>query len=292
MKNRIKKILCPIDFSDAANNAIDYAAKLSKQLNASLTLWNMCEIPIRDEMASKANLPNALGRKEKELTEILQDWCEEIKAEYEIPCGYSIGTGISNLEQTLAHYIDGENFDLIVAGTNGADDMYQFFFGTNSYRIMKSVQCPVMVVPEGYEFKKINSVLFATNYSSGDAQLAQDLMNTFNTNISFVHVSKKEGLISNEVYHAFKNIFEEQLEGEMRSVKFRRIIDKDKLDGLVEIMIEEEAEVVILSTMHRNWLEEVFHKSFTKKVLDGIQIPALIFQHTKEENDYSISLKE
>jgi len=292
MKNRIKKIVCPIDFSDVANNAMEFAAQLSHQLNASLTLWNMRELPIVDEITTQSKLPNAIDKRQKELSNILQDWCEEIKTEYDIPCGYSIGSGVNTMEETLAHYIDGENFDLIVVGTNGVDDIYQFFFGTNSYRIMNSVECPVMVVPEGYKFKEISSVLFATNYSSGDAKLAQDLMNTFNINISFVHISKKAGLISNEVYRAFKNIFEEKFEGEHQTVKFKRLIEKDKLDGLIELMIEEEAELVILSTKHRNWLEEFFHKSFTKQVLGGIQIPALILHQEKNMENFSLSLEE
>jgi nucleotide-binding universal stress UspA family protein len=45
----------------------------------------------------------------------------------------------------------------------------------------------------------------------------------------------------------------------------------------VEKMIEKQADMVIMSTTHRSWFEEFFHKSFTKKVLEGIQIPALVF---------------
>lgn len=290
MKNKIKKILCPIDFNAASTNAMDYAAKLSKELNASLTLWNMCEIPIIDEMAS-SNLSKSINRKKKELADIMLDWCTEIKEEYAITCGYFVDAGIENLERTLARYTNGKNFDLIVAGTNGTDNMYQFFFGTNSYRIIKEVKCPVMIVPENYTFKKLNSVVFATDYNLDDAKLAKVLAQTFNLSITFVHLSKKESDMSKTVYQSFKNLFEEELDHDFR-VRFEWLFEEDKLDGLVEKMIEKEADMVILSTNHKKWFEDLFHKSFTKQVLDGIQIPTLVFHQSKNiEEGISIRLE-
>ncbi len=282
MKNRIKRILCPIDFSDAANNAMEYAAQLAQELNASLTLWNMREIPIMDEIAVQSALPLALRKKEQELTEILKDWCEEIKNEYGIPCGYSIGTGIDNLEKTLAHYINGENFDLIIAGTDGVDDIYQFFFGTNSYRIMKNVQCPVMVIPGQYTFKKINSVIFATDYASADANIAKDLVNSFHPDVTFVHFYKNLDSAHDTLFQSFKRTFQEKLSDKSSSVKYKLLKSEDKLNGLVELFSAEETDLVILSAEYRNWIEDLFHNSFTKKILGGIQIPALIFHQTKE----------
>jgi nucleotide-binding universal stress UspA family protein len=292
MQSKIKRILCPIDFTAASTNAMEYAAKLSKQLNASLTLWNMCEIQIMDEIASTNKLPNAIGNKQKELSEILQDWCTEIKEDYAVPCGYFVSSSIENLEKTLAHYTDGENFDLMVAGTNGIDDMYQFFFGTNSYRIIKEVECPVMIIPEGYDFKEMKSVVFTTDYSLDDAKLAKGLIKTFDSSITFLHLSKKHSNISKEVFHSFKSLFEDEV-GNDYKVHFERLIYKDKLDGLVEKMIEKEADMVIMSTEHRGWFEDLFHKSFTKKVLDGIQIPALVFHNKKKgAEDISIGLED
>lgn len=288
MKNRIKRILCPIDFGTASANAMEYAAKLSKELDASLTLWNMCELPIMDQIATQTNLPNSIGKKQKELSEILQDWCEEIKEEHDIACGYFVSSSIESLEKTLAHYTDGENFDLMVIGTNGIDDMYQLFFGTNSYRIFKEVRCPVMVIPVGYIFKKMKSVVFATDYYLSDAKLANGLVQTFNASITFLHLSKKGHKNSEEEFQAMKELFEKEI-GDNYLVDFEHLITSNKLDGLVEKMIEKKADLVILSTKKRNSFEDLFHKSFTKKVLDGIQIPALVFhQNENKRIDFPI----
>ncbi|MFT6167723.1 MAG: nucleotide-binding universal stress UspA family protein [Vicingaceae bacterium] len=286
MQSKIKKILCPIDFTDASTNAMEYAAKLSKELDASLTLWNMCEIPIMDEISSTNHQPNAIDRKQNELSEILQDWCEEIKEEYAVSCGYFVGTSIDNLEKTLAHYTDGGNFDLIATGTNGIDNMYQLFFGTNSYRIMREVKCPVIIIPEGYSFKKMKSVVFATDYSLDDAKFAKSVINLFEAKITFLHLSKNDNEIGQEVLNSFETLFEDEIDSH-KKVSFERVVCEYKLDGLVQKMIEKEADMVIMSTKHRSWFEELFHKSFTKKVLEGIQIPALVFHHNnsgEEEN--------
>jgi nucleotide-binding universal stress UspA family protein len=280
MISNIKKILCPIDFTEASINAIEYAANLCKKLDASLTIWNMYEIPIMDVIDSKKIPSHHANGKQKQLSEILQDWCEEIKKEFDVPCGYFVSSNSNNLEKTLSHYTNGENFDLIIAGTNGIDTMYQFFFGTTSYRIIREVKCPVIIIPEGYTYKKMNSVVFATDYSLEDAKSAKGLIQIFDSKITFIHLSKKDTKMSEEVFRSFKNLFEDEL-GNNYLVHFEHLVYKEKLDSLVESLIEKEADMIILSTEHRNWFEDLLHKSFTKKVLESTQIPALVFHQKK-----------
>jgi nucleotide-binding universal stress UspA family protein len=293
MKDKIKRILCPIDFSDAANNAIEYAARLTKQLDASLMLWNMQEMPIIDEMAFREAVSNGVEEKRRQLVEILEDWCQEIKETYHIPCGYYVNSSTASLEQTLAYYTNEENFDLIVVGTNGADDIYQFFFGSNSYRIAKEVNMSILVVPEKSSLDHLSSVVFATNYSKEDALLACDFMKLFQTDLKFLHLSKYDTGISEDVFHAFKEECQERL-AQDHAIRFERLVCQDKLEGLNEVLQRERIDLMILSTVHRNWLENLFHKSFTKEVLAGLQIPTLILHPTGEEEHkaFSLSLKE
>ena len=249
MKSKLNKILCPIDFSAAYINAMDYTAKLSKQLGASLTLWNMCEIPIIDEIDSNTDSPNLIGKKQQELVEIVQDWCEEIKEEYAIPCGYFGVSNTDNLKHKLARYTDGENFDLIIAGTNGLNNMYQFFFGANGFNIVKEAKCPVIIIPEGYPSKKIDSIVFATDYSLKDAQLAKGLVRIFDANITFLRLRKKENEISKETFQTFKKLIEEEV-GKDYLIDFERLVHNE-IDGVVEKMIEKDADMVVLSNKQK-----------------------------------------
>ena len=46
VKDAIMKILCPTDLSQSALNAMEYAARLSQQLKATLTFLNVQKMPL------------------------------------------------------------------------------------------------------------------------------------------------------------------------------------------------------------------------------------------------------
>lgn len=246
MNNKIKKILCPIDFSTASINAMEYAAKLSKEMDTSLTLWNICEIPIIDQIDSNLHLPNEIEKKQNELSQILQDWCEEIKEEYDIPCGYFSVSSVNDLNKKIERYTDGENFDLIIAGTNGINNIYQFFFDTNSHNILTEVKCPIIIIPEGYPSKKIESVVFVTDFFMNDLELIKGLIQTFNANITFIYSDKKENQLSNEAFETFQNLIKSKL-GKSTSVHFERLVYQNKANGPVKKIIEKKADIIIIA---------------------------------------------
>ena len=41
------------------------------------------------------------------------------------------------------------DYDLIVMGTNGADNLYQHVFGVNTHHVLGLTRCPVLMIPAG-----------------------------------------------------------------------------------------------------------------------------------------------
>jgi nucleotide-binding universal stress UspA family protein len=276
----LKKILCPIDFSASSINAMECAAKLSKELNCSLTLWNVCELPILDEMATKNRMLGTINKNQNELSEILQDWCEEIKEEFGVSCGYLVRSGKESVEEILKQYTDGENFDLIITGTNGTDNMYQFFFGTNSYRIIEKVKCPVMIISKDYSIKEIKSVVFATDYATVDTTFAKGLVERINTTIaSLIKNESINRLEGTKTFEGKKQNFSKM----DKAVHFEQINHANKLEELLQIMVHNNADLVIVSANCSSWFKELYRKSILKKAMDGIRVPVLVFHKTEEE---------
>jgi len=283
MKQNIQKVLCPTDFSDAANNAVECAARLAKQWNASLTLWNMHELPFLDEAASRSGLPSRIASKQEALLQTMQDWCEEIRSEFGISCGYFLAPAMNSLKDTMKHYTNGENFDLIVAGTNGADNLYQYYFGTNSYHIIQQAKCPVLIVPEGATCKTVASIVFATDYDRQDADTIEKLLNTFDARITMLHISRQDRPTSKEVYRTFVATTDDRFEQNQR-LQFRQAINKSTVDGLQIYIGENDPDWIVLSNKHRNLLEKMLHRSFTRELIDTIGKPVLVF-HTGLNKD-------
>ncbi|MBL4663132.1 MAG: universal stress protein, partial [Flavobacteriaceae bacterium] len=58
--------------------------------------------------------------------------------------------------------VSSKKIDLIIMGTNGATGAKEILFGSNTLHVVRNVNCPVIMVPEGYTFKTLSSILFST----------------------------------------------------------------------------------------------------------------------------------
>ncbi len=154
----MKKILCPTDFSDSAQNAIAYAAKLAHRMGAQLTLFNV--------QSSLENLPlEIIGTKSskvKAYEKLLDEQSFEISRTFKISCYAEVISTAASLSKTIAYKANG--YDLLVMGSDGADDFVQFFLGSHSYKAVVEVNVPALVIPAGCIYSEIEDMVFAFDY--------------------------------------------------------------------------------------------------------------------------------
>lgn len=276
MNKLVNNILCPTDFSDAAINATEFAARLARQLNSKLTLWNMFELEVLEAAQSTSHIPHSIDQKQAELATVLDEWCEEISAEFNVQCGYALQPQINSLEKTLAHYLEGSRYDLVVAGTNGADSLYQYYFGSNSYRLIRNVRHPVLVVPEGTGTLPVKSILFTSDNHPSDIQALEKLLELFDAPIDVVHISQKALGVNGHATRAFRNLAEDHFENDAR-LRYQTVQSKDVLSGVLDQINEWQPDLLVLSTQHRRFLSQLMHKSFTRQLLATSPVPVLAF---------------
>jgi nucleotide-binding universal stress UspA family protein len=154
----MKKILCPTDFSESAQTAISYAAKLAKATGCTLTLLHV---------KSVFDLSFAEHRDSKhistvQVTEELESQSKEVSKTFKISCYAEVVSKIGRLSSVIKD--EAKGFDLIVMGSNGADDLYQFFGGSNTYNAIVESNTPVLLIPEGYTYCEITTMVYAYDY--------------------------------------------------------------------------------------------------------------------------------
>jgi len=258
LKRKIKRILCPIDFDDASINAIAYSANLAKVLDASLTIWNIREVPIIEEMSSAKGRYLDFKQKEEDLNNILQDWCEEIREEHNITCGYTVRPSWMNLKQTINHYTDGRNYDLVVLGTNGKDDNYNLFFEKGGRQIIKFIRCHLLIVPDGWSYESIDSIVFASDLLDKPQQLPIDLMRTFQSNMTLLQLGATN--------HNHP-LYVEQKKEELMPLKLDQaaIRDWENTDVLFKWLSNRKDDLLVLHTKDKSWVENTLNRLFSNK---------------------------
>jgi nucleotide-binding universal stress UspA family protein len=160
----MKRILVPIDFSDATPPVIDLARQLAKGLDAEIHLVHVKElsaaaapgalgygmagmpelapmsgmpVPVFDPMAQP--IPEDEDQKSK-----LAQWQREI-AQDGIKVSLHEPTGA--VAEEILNQADVLNADLIVMGTHGHGAMYNLLVGSATKGVLKHSKRPVLLVP-------------------------------------------------------------------------------------------------------------------------------------------------
>ena len=274
----IKKILCPTDFSGTANNATEYAAKLASKTNAQITLTHVMSLPEVYDNFSTPGLLIDFNTKRNEVEEKLKNYATQVSTEFHVACGYEIG--LVNMEGAGNEIrAESETYDLIVCGTNGADTIYQFYFGSNSYRISKNAATPALIVPEVCSYKEINHIVFASGYIKGDHILITQLnefMKDFNPALTVLHVSEKETPVSQEIFHSFTHLLDEAFNYSQK-INFHRIVNEDEASSIEDFIYTSKADALALCLEEHGFLYRIFHTNLIKKITSYADYPVLIF---------------
>ena len=145
----LRKILCPVDFSDLSLNALKMAVDLADKFQADLHLLHVFEgydaISLNPELAM-IPMPEWLTK--------LRQLCHEKLAalpdsDLAARCPKIVradreGPAIHEILVYAAH----EKIDLIVLATHGRTGLKHFLMGSVAENVVRSAKCPVLTVRE------------------------------------------------------------------------------------------------------------------------------------------------
>src|ERR1035437_6060072 len=206
------RILCPTDFSSAATNGIEYAAKLSQKMNASLVLLNVQRLYYHEGITMFAGGEFESVHEAKISSKMLDDICNDINKMFKVSCSHQVISTMGRYANAIAD--EANEYNLTVIGTNGVDNTYEFYFGSHSFHVAKNTYSPTLIVPLKCSYKEINNVVFASDYNKGEDLLLQQLKEftgTFKPKLHVLHISKKDSEVGKEIFHSFRNLTEEAL---------------------------------------------------------------------------------
>jgi nucleotide-binding universal stress UspA family protein len=273
----IKKLICPTDFSKAATNATEYAAKLAQVFGATLLFVNVQRIT---PVAATVSMGDGIGANVRENSRLIVHRLKELSAEvnkmYKISTDYEVDITTKSLAKILAS-MESENA-MIVMGTNGADDTYQFFFGTNTYQVIKNAKCAVLMVPENVAYESIEKIVFAWDYDSKSKfsfSLPAELMKPFDPELIFLHIDKQNTDINLNLFSAFQ-IQVKAVLGEKYDINFKQIISDDVPDAINKYMIKSKADLLAITYYYRGTIRDLFHGTVAKALTQTADYPIFI----------------
>jgi len=148
----MKRILVPIDGSEASKKAAEKAVSIGKLINAELTFLTVVNLPTEDkysyfgmtvENAFIANRKEMLKQLIHEETRMLNILVRNLDyGDLKVTQNVFVGKAAEEIVKFAAE----GNFDFIVIGRRGFSKIERFFVGSVTQKVLAMAPCPVMVV--------------------------------------------------------------------------------------------------------------------------------------------------
>ncbi len=275
------KILFPTDFSGAADHAYIYALRLADVLGAEINIVHVYDLP----SLKAAHLPNTVAQVYDQITfESFENFKDHIPHLREIAarenlshvvCHHSLINSVkSGVVQTIVRTADKLNTDFIVMGTTGASGFKEVFLGSVAAEVLENSTCPVLAVPNNALFDgSIDRIAFATEYREEDKstlKTAATFAGWFDAELHVVHVDVSH----TENYTARIYKFLNEVD-DLPAVKPHVIDDNNVEHGLTEFLHEFGIDILAMRIKKRNFIQELFTYSMTKKMSNHLHVPIL-----------------
>lgn len=135
---KIKRILCPIDFSEFNRAANEYASALAKSSGAQIVyLYAFLPDPV-----VIAPQYYDVETEFKRLTKKLQTFIEP--TDEGIPASYNVELGLAT--ETIVQYASDNDIDLIILATHGYTGFSRLLMGSVAEAVVRKADCPVLAV--------------------------------------------------------------------------------------------------------------------------------------------------
>lgn len=273
----MKRILFPTDFSEASTNALEYALRLGKAMNAEVVVLHVYEMPVVDYVNTPAYLLDVYNTVElstfenfKSQLPYLMNYARE-KGLEDVPISSVLLEG--ELVATVVEMVKTDHYDLIVMSTKGATGLKETFIGTSTANIMTKTKAMVLGIPEFSHFDGIRKIVFTTRFEPADLVVLKRLLklaDAFNAQVDCLYVQHSSEEIQDVIWADWR------LQLKDHSVNFH-ILNSDEVEqSILDYLDRHQVDMLALLNHKRGFFEGLFHTSMTKKLAFHAKIPVLV----------------
>ena len=277
----MKKILVPVDFSNHSEYALEVASAFAKKYDAEIILLHMLglseSVLTKNEGQEVAEAMYYMKLAEKRFKTL------ESKA-------YLEGVLVSEIVQNYKDFNEinevakDQGADLIVMGSHGSKGISEVFVGSNTEKVVRTSEVPVLVIKEQISDFKVHKVVFACDFKTENILAYRKAMRLFQrlgTAVDLVHV--------NVPSTAFKSTtdIEKRAEEFLAIADFEAPIHPDEVAYLSGHSIEQAifdygkkvgADALAIPTHGRRGLAHFFYGSLGEAIANHAKLPVFTFK--------------
>ena len=275
----MKRILVPVDFSKEAESAARVAASIARKTGSEIFLVHMLELPVTTIDPAEMNTISS----EPQIIYFMKLAHQKFEKFKKLPFLKGI-TVVETIQ--FQHAFSGiinesekNNIDLIVMGSQGASGLQEMFIGSNTEKVVRRSNVPVLVIKTGVEDFVVNDIIFASDFN-------KESKSTFHRVINFAEMFEaKIHLLYINTIHNFnttKNI-ESRIARFMEDFEFsnytKNIYNDISIEkGILSFARDIDADLIALNTHGRSGLSQLFNGSVGQELANHALRPVVTFK--------------
>lgn len=276
----MKKIIVPIDFSEHSEFALKAASKFAKKFKAEILALHMLEMTDVMLTASEGFATEqavffvklAEQRFEKFLD---KPYLKDVKVTPIIK-HFKVFSEVNDVAEK-------HDADLIIMGSQGTSGFQEFFVGSNTERVVRSANIPVLVIKNELKTVDFNLATYACDFSENSINAylqAEKLMEKLGCKLHLVHVNRpnESFLTSVEIEKRVVNFFTKAKKdlSDMELVHY--VADYTVEEGVINFSNKSGADLIVIPTHGRTGLAHFFEGSIGEDVANHASIPVITFK--------------
>ncbi|WP_435625279.1 universal stress protein [Flagellimonas sp.] len=269
----MKQILVPVDFSDCSEYALEVAAQLARKLNGVITIFHMMGV-------SEAVLAKSELHEQEEARYYMKLAKEKLKryTDKAYLMGIPVKTIIQNYKvfEEINKVAHEQQIDLIIMGSHGASGLSRLFVGSNTEKVVRSAEVPVLVIKKPHHDFKIENVVFACNLKAESHkafQKALDFSNLFGAELHLVYINTEGSNFLNSRQIAEKVADFSTIIGHSHTVNLYHDFSVEQ--GIFNFAGSISANLIVIPTHGRKGIAHFFKGSIGEKMANTIKMPIM-----------------
>lgn len=272
------KILVPVDFSKKSEFAVKMSAQIGKKIKSEIHLLHLVELPsgIVDMGAgSNFSIPASMMYLRKVKEKIIHLKNTFFDGDHIIK--YSIK--FENPFEGIRNYTQKNDINLIVMGSKGVSDFEEMIIGSNTEKVVRTSNIPVVVVKTDNDKFKFKKLVFASNFDDENKAAFVDFLafaKKFNSQIHLLKINTISNFESSYTTHKKIKDFVKGFNLKRKTITIYN--DASVVKGIINFAKEIDADVIALTTHGRSGLSSLFNGSIAKSVSKNVLRPVITFK--------------
>lgn len=277
----VKKILCPVDFSEQSLQVVDHAIRVSDVFSEA----KIMTLNVVDDMAPEYISYRTTDQRLKTLHRTLEQdsqnrFKQHVSPKFRGLNGQDFMTAFGKPPDMITRISKEQRIDLIMIATRNQGLTTQFILGSTTYRIVRTAPCPLLVFSHPERKFRAVRLLFPTDFSEISMQAlpyVYQFAREYDSDLHIVHFRQIHGALPKEPTREI-----ESLRRNAMANGVHRVFTNDNLEGrspgvaIIQYAKDNNIDMTVLSAHGASGYKQFFLGTTAVEVSSRSNCPVLL----------------